>query len=233
MGQVRGHFWTLNAMNTSSVFPRHETFIKKWFIYLSPCAPVVLLMTNAQQWLNAIKNLLRPPHLTSLDLRLSRPIQVIIHWTRPSASVQFGWCGCDNHKALRWRLIIIWKCRLTEKEFVRLNQRLAASVERCTYKSILSFSSACIWYSWYWRIFVLVLMFVEQPSGMSTWLSKTLEMFLGLPPILFNSISVSSGFSRCADNVRLHTGRLALVGHSARSLKEDVAEVGRWWVDWK
>lgn len=63
-------------------------------------------------------------------------------------------------------------------------------------------------------IFVLVLAFTEHPSGMSAGLSKTLEMFLGLPAILFNSIRVGCGFSRRTDNVRSHTGCLAPVGHS-------------------
>lgn len=39
---------------------------------------------------------------------------------------------------------------------------------------------AFIWQSWYWRIFTLVLVLMEHPSGISTGLSETLEMFLGL-----------------------------------------------------
>ena len=36
-------------------------------------------------------------------------------------------------------------------------------------------------------------------------IKKTLEMFPGLPPILFNSFRVSSGSSRRIDDVRLAT----------------------------
>lgn len=90
---------------------------------------------------------------------------------------------------------------------------------RVQMRFIISSFFACFRQSQYWRIFVLVLVFTEHPSGMSAGLSKTLEMFLGLPAILFNSIRVGCGFSRRTDNVRSHTGCLAPVGHSDWSEK--------------
>lgn len=53
---------------------------------------------------------------------------------------------------------------------------------------------AFIWQSPFWRIFTLVLVLMEHPSGISAGLSKTLEMFLGLLRSSLTPSDLSSGF---------------------------------------
>lgn len=64
-----------------------------------------------------------------------------------------------------------------------LDESMAASPDgwALQLKCILSFRLfPFIWQSRYWRIFTLVLVLMEHPSGISAGLSKTLEMVLGL-----------------------------------------------------
>lgn len=136
----------LSALNSSSILPLHKIFILKWFICLS-CVPVVLLMTNTLRqsdgcW-NSIKNVLRPPHLTQAWASDYRElIKVIIYLNSAKCRAFDSTEDCDNHKALRWKLIIVWKCELTEKG-VWLNRWLATSNgwegERYKYKCVWSF----------------------------------------------------------------------------------------------
>lgn len=90
-------------------------------------------------------------------------------------NVRFQWCNCHYHKALKRKLIII--------NAGRLDKSMAGSPDgwEVQHGCLLSFRLfAFIWQSRHWRIFTLVLVLMEHPSGISAGLSKTLEMVLGL-----------------------------------------------------